>query len=231
MESSRVMKWVKTAGAGALAFMLAAPTFAQSRGDARRGDSNRGRTETRNDSRNNSRGHDDNRSENRSYRDNDRVTVQGKVTSFSRERDGYRVQLDRNRGSYWVPDSYFHNNRGGRNRGLQVGVSIVLGGIWRGGSVYVDDVNWPDDGYYGSSYGSDYVAGYVERLDYRRGIAEVRDERSGRTVVVEFRNGGRYERLNFEDMRRGDFVEVSGAWNRGGVFTAYDIQSIRNGRR
>ena len=29
------------------------------------------------------------------YRDNDRVTMEGRITSIGRERDGYRVRLDR----------------------------------------------------------------------------------------------------------------------------------------
>ncbi|HJQ37945.1 MAG TPA: hypothetical protein VKB93_12475 [Thermoanaerobaculia bacterium] len=190
-------------GVVALALMTAMPSFAQSRG------------------RNESQRRDNGRSEARSYRENDRVSVQGKVTSFSRERDGYRVRLDRGRESYWVPQSYFRNR--GRGRGLSVGVQIVLGGVFRGGSVYVDDVNWPDDRY---GYDNGYVAGIVERVDVRSGIADVRDDRSGRVVRVEFRNSGR-RGLDLNDMRRGDYVELSGQWS-GGRFEAYNIEAIRD---
>lgn len=239
MEDSRAKWVVKAAGAGALALMLALPSFAQSRGDSRRGrddrgdrgrnESSRGNDSRRDDGdwRDHNRDNRDNR-DNRTYRDNERVSAHGRVTSFSRERDGYRVHLDRGHESYWVPQSYFRN----RGRDLRVGVSIVLGGVFRGGSVYVDDVNWPDDGGYRDGYyGSDYVSGYVQRVDQRRGTAELRDDRSGRIIVVAFRNAGRYERLGVEDLRRGDFVELSGSWARGGVFEAYDIDSIRDGRR
>ena len=69
MNIERKQWAVKAAGAGALALMLAVPAFAQSRGgrdggrDSRGGD--RGRTETRNES--------------RTYRNNERVSAQGRV--------------------------------------------------------------------------------------------------------------------------------------------------------
>jgi hypothetical protein len=181
--------------------MMAVPSFAQSR---------------------NSRDH---RSESsRTYRNNERVSVQGRVQSFSKERDGYRVQLDRGRDSYWVPQSYFRN----RGRDLRVGVSVVLGGIFRGGAIQIDAVNWPDDGGYrnNGNYGSS-LTGIVERVDAYRGTAEIRDQRSGRTVRVDFRDSGRRSRLGIDDMRRGDYVELSGDWN-GGSFDVYSIEAIRD---
>ena len=201
-------KWVvKAAGAGALALLLAVPSFAQSRNE-------RGRNEPQR--RESASG--------RTYRDNERVSVQGKVQSFTRERDGYRVQLDRGRESYWVPQSSFRN----RGRDLRVGVAVVLGGIFRGGSIHVDAVSWPDDGRYGDrgSYSGDVLAGVVERVDVRYGTAEVRDQRSGRIVSVAFRTGRR-SRLGIEDLRRGDYVELSGAWS-GRRFEAYDIEAVRD---
>ncbi len=202
MKSTK-KQWA-VAGVAALMLMTAAPSFAQSRG------------------RNEAQRRDNGRSEARTYRENDRVSVRGSVTSFSRERDGYRVHLDRGRESYWVPQSYF-NNRGRGQRGLRVGVQIVLGGIFRGGSVYVDDVNWPDDR---SGYDNGYVAGIVERVDVRSGIADIRDDRSGRTVRVDFRSSGR-RGLDLSDMRRGDYVELSGRWS-GNRFEAYNIEAIRD---
>jgi hypothetical protein len=210
---SRTKQWVvKAAGVVALALMTAAPSFAQSRSDrGSRRDTGRSEVQRR-----------DNSTAPRTYRDNERVRVQGHVTSFSRERNGYRVQLDRGRESYWVPQSYFRN----RGRGLSVGVQIILGGVFRGGSVYVDDVNWPDGAYDRNGYDNGYLAGTVERVDYRYGTAEVRDNRSGRIVRVDLRDSGR-RGLDARDMRRGDYVELSGRWT-GGVFQAYNIDAIRN---
>ncbi len=105
------MRWLgRAAGAGVLALTLAAPALqAQSFNDQHRG-----------------------RNDNTARRDNERFSVQGRVTSFSRERDGYRVQLDRGRDSYWVPQSYF---RDGHN--LRVGIGVTLGGILAWGMVPV----------------------------------------------------------------------------------------------
>ena len=233
-------KWaVKAAGAGALVLVLATPSFAQSR-DGRRSGSDRGRTETnrtQNDHRDDndrSRGtynnRNDRQSSNRSYRDNDRVTVQGRVTSFSRERDGYRVRLDHDNYSYWVPQSYFRN----RNRGLSIGVSLGFGGIFRGGSIFVDAVNYPGDrGYdsygYNNGYSSDYVAGRVERIDFRNDTMWMRDDRGGQLIAIDMR-GTERDRLDPRDLRPGDYVSLSGQWQRGGVFSAYRIDDIRSGR-
>jgi len=193
---------LKSVAAGALALVVAVPMFAQSRGDYR-GDRD-------------NRHNNDNGAASRSYRENQRVTAQGKVSSFTRERDGYRVQLDRGRESYWVPQSYFRN----RGRDLRVGINVVFGGVWRGGSVYVDDVNWPDDGYYNDS-GRQFVRGRVERIDRRDDMAWLRDARSGRTITVDLR--GNQDR----QLRRGDYVELSGRWTRDGIFSAYRIDDIR----
>src|SRR5436305_25825 len=38
------------------------------------------------------------------YRENERVTTEGRITNVTRDRGGYRVELDRGGYSYWVPD-------------------------------------------------------------------------------------------------------------------------------
>ncbi|PYQ26069.1 MAG: hypothetical protein DMF56_25860 [Acidobacteria bacterium] len=215
MESKSKQWVVKTAGVVALALMTAAPTFAQSRGgrdsrDSRNSRNDRGRSEVQR--------RDD--SSSRTYRENDRVTARGRVSSFTHERDGYRVRMDGRRESYWVPQSYFRN----RGRGLSVGVQIVLGGVFRSGSVYVDDVNWPDNGY---GYDNGYVAGIVDRVDYRSGMADIRDDRSGRIIRVDLRGDSGRRSLDIRDMRRGDYVELSGRWY-GSTFEAYNIDAIRD---
>ena len=169
----------------------------------------------------------------RSYRDNERVTVQGRVQSFRQERDGYRINLDRDSRSYWVPSSHFRN----RGRGLRVGINITLGGVFRGGSIYVDNVGWPDyDGYYGQGgYGSDYRDGYlrgtVDRIDVYRNVMVVRDDDSGRYVTVYMRrtDDRRNRSIDLNDLRRGDYITLSGDWSRG-AFTAYRIESFDSAR-
>ncbi len=123
-------KWAaKAAGAGAMALLLAAPAFAQSRGDWNRNDSNRGAqaTQTRADSRFNNN--------NNSYRNNSYHREDQHVTA-SRERDSYRGGFDRDR-SYRERDSRDH---------VRFGISINLGGGYPYDNGYVrgviDSVNY-----------------------------------------------------------------------------------------
>jgi hypothetical protein len=251
MKSNR---WVsRAAGAGALTLILAMPAVAQTRGrDAQRNDLNRTgqQTYSRGDQRDNSRGssndnrgynndnrgysndnrgsNNDRQSSNNSYRDNERVTLQGKVTSFTHENGGYRVRLDRDSRSFWVPESYARS----RGRNLGIGVSISLGGIFRGGMINVDAVSWPDDGGYGygGGYEQGYIRGVVDRVDYRTGVMWLRDDASGRLIQADMRDAGRYGRVDSQDLRRGDRVELSGAWLRGNVFAVSRVDSVRTGR-
>ena len=158
----------------------------------------------------------------RAYRDNERVTMQGRVQSFTRERGGYRVQLDRGGPAFWIPESRMHG------ADIRVGINISLGGVWRNDSVYVDDVayGYGDGGYYNGRY----VTGIVDRISYRRGTLVLRDDRSGRFINVDMRATGRYSRIDLNDLRRGDRVSLNGDWSRGGIFRAYEIDSVNTGR-
>jgi hypothetical protein len=231
-------RWVsRAAGAGALSLILAMPAVAQSGGDLQRNNnSGRGsaqtssRNQASNDNRNNTRttGADARRS---TYRENERVTLAGKVSSFSRESSGYRVQLDRGNQSFWVPDSYVRN----RSRNLGIGVSIGLGGIFRGGQIYVDAVNWPGNGgsdpyYNGSGYDRGYIRGVVDRVDNRAGVVWLRDDASGRLIEADLRDTSRNSRIDTRDLRRGDYVELSGQWLRGNIFAVDQVDSVRTGR-
>jgi hypothetical protein len=154
-----------------------------------------------------------NSSSNNSYRENQRINATGRVSSFNRERDGYRVQLDRGQ-SFWVPQSTFGN----RARDLRVGVSINLGGIFRGGSIYADAVSWP--GQYGG-YDQGFVRGVVNRVDYRTGTVWLRDDASGRLITADV-NG-----RSLGALRPGEYVELSGQWLNAGVFDVASIGIIR----
>jgi hypothetical protein len=220
---TKVTQWAtKAAGAGAIALLLATPAFAQSRGGRNRNNTNNGRngqTSQRNGANrtyaSNGQGSyqrdNGNRSaNNNSYRENQRINATGKVTSFNRERDGYRVQLDRGQ-SFWVPQAKF----GSRARDLRVGVAINLGGIFRGGSIYADAVTWP--GQYDGGYDNGFVRGVVDRVDYRTGTVWLRDDASGRLITAGV-NGP-----SLRSLRRGEYVELTGQWIGGGIF---DVASI-----
>lgn len=81
----------------------------------------------------------------------------------------------------------------------------------------------------------DFLTGYVERIDHRRGAVVLRTRNSSRPVFVEMtgrshRNGSRG--LDLGDLRRGDRVTFVGDWDRRGTFTAWRIDDIdsRGGR-
>ena len=228
-----VTKWAtKAAGAGAIALLLATPSFAQSRWDGNRNNANndRGRqtTDTRNGgNRQTNNGQGDSRQSNNGYRENQRVTMSGKVSSFSRDRDGYRVQLDRGE-SYYVPRASFGN----RDRDLRAGVSISLGGISRGGAISFDAVSYPGavagygygNGYaYNNAYGNGYVTGVIASIDYRDNTLVVRDQATGRLITAEMTAGGR---SNVRNLRPGDYIQMTGQWIGGGVFNVAQINRV-----
>jgi len=157
----------------------------------------------------------------------ERVQMQGRVRSFTRERDGYRVYLDQDQRSFWVPASRL-------DRELRVGLNIGFGGIFNGGLVTVDAVTWPDAVGYGNNgnvygrgdngYGrgnrqSVALRGFVERVDYRNGTLWLRDGRQVTRVIVNDRD--------LRSVHRGDRVALEGRWQRDGDFTAYRINGIR----
>jgi hypothetical protein len=165
------------------------------------------------------------------------MTMEGRVRRVDRDRDGYRVQLDR--GDYWyhVPSSALR-----RGNELRVGVSLRFTGyLGSGNDFFVDSCDfggYGNDSYYrdgrDNRYGyedREYVRGVVERVDVYRGSLLLRDERSGRRVSVVMAGGNRNRRgVDLNDLRRGDLVTLSGDWHRGGVFEAYRVDSVRNGR-
>jgi len=168
------------------------------------------------------------------------VTMEGRVRSVDRDRDGYRVQLDRGDYRYFVPQSALRS----RGRDLRVGVSMRFTGFLDSSNdVYVDSADFlgygNDDYYYRDGndrhrYGNsdrEFVRGVIERVDYHRGTLLLREERSGRRVSVFMAGGNRGRRgVDLEDLRRGDLVTFAGDWHRNGVFEAYRIESVRNGR-
>jgi hypothetical protein len=211
----------------AMAALFATSTFADDRprngsGDWR-GNSRDGSRDGRNDGR---YGRNDNRNH----------SAQGRITNLHRERDGYRVQLDRGSQWYYVPSSAWRSR--GRNVDLRIGVSIRLGGGHYDDRGYIrcDDA-WIDDGYYEDNrygYSNRTLRGTVQRVDYRRGVLEVRDERSGRHVTVDLRQAERRNRsrrgIDVSDLRRGDYIAVEGEWVRGNVFEAYRIDGVDSRR-
>lgn len=236
-----LMKW---AGVAAMAALLSVSAFA----DSRHTNETRGRDEWRNDNRRGDNGRYD-RGNNRSdHRDNGRYEQrgdsrggrqsyarEGRIRELRHERGGYRVQLDRGSEWFFIPEASYRGWRGrGRGLDLRVGVNIRFGGYWDpAGYIYVDSIDdyygggYRDDGY---GYGREYVSGTVQRIDEYRGLVLLREERTGRTIEVSLRRADGRRSVDLNDLRRGDFVEVSGDWLRGGRFEAYRIEGVRSGR-
>ena len=64
------------------------------------------------------------------------------------------------------------------------------------------------------------LRGVIERINPRYATMTIRDEATGRFVNVDMQQmGGRGVR----GLRRGEFVTVSGQWERGNAFAAYRI--------
>jgi hypothetical protein len=158
-----------------------------------------------------------------SFRNNERVNLSGRVTSFTHESGGYRVHLDRDSRSFWIPESRFRNGSG-----LRVGLSLSLGGIFNGGLIDVDAINYP--GAYGYAavpvYDQGYITGVVDRIDYRTNTILVRDEASGRFINVDMRTAGRTSGIDARNVQPGDYLTLTGQWDRGGVFEAFRVDNV-----
>lgn len=218
------MKKIKQFGAVVAAMtMFAASTFADDR--PRNGSDWR-----------NGRG-DDRGWERRDERHRDRgarnLSAQGRITNLYREHGGYRIQLDRGSQWYYVPQSAWSRHRG-RNADLRIGVSVRLGGGYYDdrGWIHCSDIDSIDDYGYRDRYRDHFVSGIVRRIDYRRDVLELRDERTGRSITVDARRADRRNRrgIDLADIRRGDYVELEGSWVRGNVFEAYRIDAVDSRR-
>jgi hypothetical protein len=149
-------------------------------------------------------------------RDDERVTVEGRISNIARERDGYRVQLERSPHSFWVPE------RSVRGKNFSVGVNISLGGIFRRGNVYVDVIDYPVQRV--------FMRGRVVDVDYRRGVIFVKEDHSRRVTSVDVdRLDRKSRRFDIDDIRRGDYVDVWGDWGSRGTLNAYRLEE-RDGR-
>jgi hypothetical protein len=206
---------VRLAGSGALAILLATSAFAAARPV--------------------------NATTNGVYLVADRGEYEGRISAMWREGDGYRLRLEGRSDSFLVP---FERLPRGRN--LSVGLTIRLVGDYRDGLIVVNDVGWPEgyngyngeqgyNGGYNGGYGNNgyrndnrgFLRGYVERIDYRHHNVWVRDDVSGRTVMVDMRDANRDGNFYFGELRRGDHLAMSGVWGRGGIFDAYQVNDNR----
>jgi hypothetical protein len=186
--------------------------------DNRNGSRNDNRYDNRND-RNRSYGrYDNNRSYgNRGYDRYDRSRphyYSGRVSRYERYGAGYRVWIGGAPFPFFIPEVRF------RSFPFRVGVSIRLGGYYNPLGYY----DYYDAGPVAGAYTSGDLRGVVESVDYRNGTFVIHDDLSGDFVTAVMRTRDRL----MDDLRPGDYVELSGAWTRG-VFEAYRVAGIDTG--
>ncbi len=173
---------------------------------------NRSRTDS--SQRNDNRSYD--RSQSQSYNRapvrNDSRYFQGRVSRVQHYNGGYRVWLDRGGYPFFIPAARWNRFP------IRVGVNIRLGSYWDPAGYY----NVYDVGPYATAGD---LHGIVESVDYRRGTVVLRDDVSGSFVTAVLR--GNDPRLG--DLRTGDYVTLTGAWNRNGLFDAYNVADLRSG--
>lgn len=152
------------------------------------------------------------------HRGNERITVEGRVRTIHRERDGYRVELDRNDESFFVPESALRN----RSRDFRIGISLRFAGIFRNGIIVVDAVDWPPFQPRREHRYADVLRGFVERVHHRSASLRVREERSGRLIDVDVRAP-----YAVSEVRPGDYITLTGEWTDRNEFTATHINAVR----
>lgn len=150
--------------------------------------------------------------------------VRGRISRFEHERGGYRIWIDGGRFPVWIPEA-----RIGLFPRLRVGLSLNFGGYYDPLG-YLEAYDYYDAGSYGygaydsGTYSSGLLRGVVETVDYRRGTLVLRDEVSGNFVTTLIRD------RRLEDLRPGDYAEISGDWTRNGVFEGLRLEDTNGGR-
>ena len=108
--------------------------------------------------------------------------------------------------------------------------AILAGAMLLGTSAFADwrpqNETWRDRDHEYSR--SAFVRGVVQRVDYRRDLLVLRDDRTGAFLTIDMRATGRRGRIDADDLRRGDVVSLSGDWVRG-TFVAWRVDSVRSG--
>lgn len=168
-------------------------------------------------------------------RDHDRrnVTIEGRVTRITPDRQGYRVVLDHGDYAFWVRDL----NAGRYGHGaLRVGINIRIGGFYepRYGYVIADTYDWLDEGrpMPPAEYRGVMIHGRVDRINRREESLWLRLD-DGRMVKLDMTRNDRHwnnRGVDIEDLHRGDRVTVSGNWTRGDIFFVHHVESVRTGR-
>jgi hypothetical protein len=139
-------------------------------------------------------------------------SFQGRVSRVEQYRGGYNVWVGGARFPFFIGADRWSRFP------IRVGLDIRLGGYWNPAGYY--DVY--DVGQYATAGN---LHGVVESVDYRRGTLVMRDDVSGSFITVVMRGND----PRFGSLREGDQIDLTGAWNRSGVFDAYNVADVRGG--
>lgn len=152
----------------------------------------------------------------------DRASVEGRVTSMTREGDRYRITLSDSGYTFWVPRNAVREGdvrvdqrvrfSGWVNRGnMQVENVTVLSGYERREDRRDErrDENWR--------------RGRVEGINRRLNYLTIRDDESGRYIKVDVRHMDRERPIRVWDIRVGDHIRVRGNWENRDTFDAERI--------
>jgi hypothetical protein len=204
------------AAVSVMAMLVATSVFA----DSRPSNETRGRSDRRDVSRRD-RGTDSRRgdnSSNGSYRRGDEnrqpYHARGRVSRVAPYGSGYRVWVGGAPYPFFIPSAYYNRNR------FRVGVTLNIGGYYNPRGYYDYYDGYRD----GRGYSDGVLRGTVESVDYRRDTFVIRNDATGSFVTVVVRD-------RRDNVRPGDYVEISGDWTRSGVFQAYDVDRLDDGYR
>jgi len=164
------------------------------------------------------------RNERAAFDDRGRRSMQfgGRINRFEHENGGFRVWVDGGRFPIFIPEA-----RIGLFPRLRIGLALNFGGYYDPrGYLEAYDYYGYDGAYVGApvyspSYSSGLLRGIVESVDYRRGTLVVRDDASGAFVTAIIRD------RRMEELRPGDYAEISGDWTRSGVFEGLRLEDDR----
>lgn len=164
-------------------------------------------------------------------RDHDRrdVSVEGRVTNITRERDGYRVGLDRGGYAFWVRALNIERHGHGA---IRVGANIRINGVYepRYGIVVADGFDWLGEPASPGYRAGILIRGRIDRINRRDETFWLRLE-DGRMIHVDMTRNDRHwnnRRVEIDDLHRGDFVTVSGNWTGRDYFLVNHVESIRS---
>ncbi|HJT18792.1 MAG TPA: hypothetical protein VJ853_15450 [Thermoanaerobaculia bacterium] len=143
----------------------------------------------------------------------ERRVYAGRVQRYEPYRGGFRVWIGGAPYPFFVSADLWHR------WGIRVGASISLGGYWDPLGYY-NVYNYAPYAYSGGD-----LHGVVENVDYYNRTVVVRDDVSGAFVTGVLRGGD--PRLG--SLRPGDYVDLTGSWDRSGFFNAYNLNDFRPG--